>query len=203
MIYNFNKNSLFENRLIEPYAWDSPIILRSIDCNAKYDENSNIITITVPNGDNFISAGSSFKWVEGYPQSIGIAYSRCQKAIEYLNTDDLIMALQYIYNMPLSPYFVHLFESDRYIMKNYKYIIDKIKDESDKIKIEQYLNSLIDKGKDEENMRRVNPKMYIFVKTNLENLILYLKSKCEAFFWFYHGLPQLSQLGVFQNGDSI
>ena len=92
---------------------------------------------------------------------------------------------------------------ESYIMKNYKYIIDKIKDESDKIKIEQYLNSLIDKGKDEENMRRVNPKMYIFVKTNLENLILYLKSKCEAFFWFYHGLPQLSQLGVFQNGDSI
>lgn len=203
MIYNFNKNSLFENRLIEPYVWDSPIILRSIDCSAKYDEHANTITITIPNGDDFICAGSSFKWVEGYPQSIGIAHNRCEKALEYLKADDLIMALQYIYNMPLSPYFVHLFESDRPIMKNFKYVLDKIEDESEKQKIEQYLTSLIDKGKDEENMRKNNPKMFIFVKTNFENLILYLKSKCEVFFWFYHGLPQLSQLGVFQNGDSI
>lgn len=203
MIYNFNKNLLFENKLVEPYAWDTPIILRSVDCNAKYDENTNTISITIPNGDEFTCAGSSFKWVEGYPQSIGIAYSRCEKALEYLKSDDLIMAIQYIYNMPLSPYFVHLFESDRATLKNFNYVLNKIEDEGEKQKIEQYLNSLIDKGKDEENLRKNNPKMFIFVKTNFENLILYLKSKCEVFFWFYQGLPQVSQLGVFQNGNSI
>lgn len=81
MIYNFNKNLLFENKLVEPYAWDTPIILRSVDCNAKYDENTNTISITIPNGDEFTCAGSSFKWVEGYPQSIGIAHSRCEKLL--------------------------------------------------------------------------------------------------------------------------
>lgn len=203
MIYNFNKNILFENQLVEPYVWDSPIILSSIDCKAKYDENSNTINIKVPNGDEFTCAGSSFKWTDGYPQSIGMAYSRCDKALEYLKADDLVMSIQYIYNMPMSPYFVRLFENDRAILKEFKYVLSKIEDQSEKEKIEQYLNNLIEKGKDEENMRKNNPKLFIFVKTCFENLILYLKSKCEVFFWFYQGLPQISQIGLFHNGNSI
>lgn len=198
MIYNFNINSLFETYQVEPYVIESPIILNSIDCNAKYDKDYNNIKINVPNGDEFVCAGSSFKWVEGYPQSIVLAHQRCKSALDCLKADDIVMSLQYIYNMPNSPYYVHLFQTDKGIMTHFNYIIEKSNDDEMRKEIKQYLTSLLDSGKDSENMRKNNPKLFIFVKTNLENMILYLKSKCEVFFWFYQGLPQLSQSGMFQ-----
>ena len=190
-----NTNRLNEANDISPYVKDSPIILKSLDCSAEYNKDNNTISIKVANSDEFVCAASSFKWVEGYPQTIGMAYERCINALKLLKNDDIISALQEIYKMPYAPYYVYLFNSDKNMLKNFTYIIGKESEETSK-KIEQFLTMVLQKDEEAEKLKKSDTKLYNMVKTKLENQILYLKSKCEVFFWFYLGLPQLTKFGI-------
>lgn len=189
-------NTLNEAKILEPYSPNSPIVLKSIDCEAKYEKDANIVRIKVPNSDEFVCSSQSFKWVDGYPQSIAMAYSKCEQALKHLKNDEIMLVLVNLYKLPYSPYFVYLFESDKSIMKDFKYLSEKMEGEENKKRLEQFLTSLLEEGKDELNIRKTDIKFFNLVKNSLENLILYLKSKCEVFFWFYQGLPQLTQFGI-------
>ena len=74
--------------------------------------------------------------------------------------------------------------------------LDKMEGEENKKRLKQFLTSLLEEGIDEHDIKKTDPKFFNLVKESLENLILYLKSKCEVFFWFYQGLPQLTQFGI-------
>jgi hypothetical protein len=189
-------NKLHESRIVEPYSPDSPIVLKSIGCKAEYNKDNKTIKITIPNSDEFVCSAQSFKWVEGYPQSIGLAHAKCETALKHLKNDEIISVLTNLYNLPYSPYFVYLFETDKAIMKDFTYIADKMEGEENKKRLKQFFTSLIEEGIDEHNIKKTDIKFFNFVKECLENLILYLKSKCEVFFWFYQGLPQLTQFGI-------
>jgi hypothetical protein len=188
--------TLNEAKNAEPYTPDSPIVLKSIGCEANYDKEIKTITIKTPNSDEFICSAQSFKWVEGYPQSIALTYAKCEQALKHVKNDEIMLALVNLYKMPYSPYFVHLFESDKSMMKDFKYISQKMEGEENKKRLEQFLTSLLEEGKDDLNIKKTDVKFFNMVKNSLENLILYLKSKCEVFLWFYQGLPQLTQFGI-------
>lgn len=190
-----NHDMLNENKNVEPYTRDTPIVLKSLACKATFNSENNTISIVVPNNDEFVCSSSAFKWVEGYPKSIGQSHKRCETALNCLKTDDLVGALQQIYKLPYAPFFVYLFEKDRPMLKSFSYIIDKI-NEKDKERIELFLKSIIEESEDVSKLKKSDPETYKFLKELLENLILYLKSKCEVFYWFYQGLPQLSQFGI-------
>jgi type IV secretory pathway VirB9-like protein len=103
--------------------------------------------------------------------------------------------MQEIYKLPYAPYFVYLFEKDKSMLKNFTYILDKVEDEK-KESVELFLKSIIE-GKEEVNkLKKSEIQNYNFIKENLENIVLYLKCKCEVFYWFYQGLPQLTQFGI-------
>lgn len=188
--------NLHESRSVEPYSPDSPIVLKSIGCTAEYDKDSKTIKITTPNSDEFVCASQSFKWVEGYPQSIGLAHAKCEAALKHLKNDEIISALTNLYKLPYSPYFVYLFEMDKSIMKNFTYVANKMEGEENKKRLKQFFTSLLEEGIDEHDIKKTDIKFFNLVKESLENLILYLKSKCEVFYWFYQGLPQLTQFGI-------
>ena len=187
--------SINEGNEVVPYVKDSPIVLKSLDCSAKYNAENNTISIKVANSDEFVCGASSFKWVEGYPQTIGMAYERCENGLKLLKNDDIISALQEIYKMPYAPYYVYLFNSDKNMLKNFTYIIGE---ESSEISqsIEQFLTLTLQKNEEAEKLKKSDTKLYNMIKTRLENQVLYLKCKCEVFFWFYQGLPQLTKFGI-------
>jgi hypothetical protein len=188
--YNINESSE-----VLPYVKDSPIVLKTLDCSAKYNQDNNTITIKISNSDEFVCAASSFKWVEGYPQSFCLSYERCKNALKFLKNDDIISALQEIYKMPYAPYYVYLFNSDKNMLKGFTYILGQEKDENSE-RIEQFLTLTLQKDEEAEKLKKSDSKLYNLIKTRLENQILYLKCKCEVFFWFYQGLPQLTQFGL-------
>lgn len=188
--------NLNESKSVEPYSPDSPIVLKSIGCKAEYSKDSKTIKITIPNSDEFVCSAQSFKWVEGYPQSVGLAHAKCETALKHLKNDEIISALTNLYKLPYSPYFVYLFETDKSIMKNFTYVSNKMEGEENKKRLKQFLTSLLEEGVDEHDIKKTDPKFFNLVKESLENLILYLKSKCEVFYWFYQGLPQLTQFGI-------
>lgn len=190
-----NHNMLNENKIVEPYTRDTPIVLKTLNCKATFNPGNNTISIIVPNNDEFVCSSSAFKWVEGYPKSIGQAHKRCEAALNFLKNDDFVGSFQQIYKLPYAPFFVFLFEKDRVMLKNFSYILDKI-DEKNKEKIELFLKSILEESEDVSKLKKSDPETYNFLKQTLENLILYLKSKCEVFYWFYQGLPQLSQFGI-------
>ncbi len=183
------------SKIVEPYSKDAPIVLKTLECKAIYDDKIHTITIQVPNGDEFICSANTFKWVEGYPKSIGACHKRCENALNHLKNDNLIEVFQEIYKLPYAPFFVYLFEKDKPMLKNFSYIIDKAND-SDKEKVELFLKSILEENEDINKLKKSEVEIYNFLKENLENLILYLKSKCEVFYWFYQGLPQLTQFGI-------
>lgn len=120
---------LNESKIVEPYSKDAPIVLKTLNCKASYDDSNHTITIEVPNKDSFVCSANSFKWVEGYPKSIGLSHKRCESALNYLKTDDILGAFQEIYKLPYAPYFVYLFEKDQPMLKNFTYILDKVNEE--------------------------------------------------------------------------
>lgn len=187
--------SINEANEVVPYVKDSPIVLKSLDCSANYNAENNTISIKVANSDEFVCAASSFKWVEGYPQTIGMAYERCENALKLLKNDDIISALQEIYKMPYAPYYVYLFNTDKNMLKNFTYIIGEESLETSK-SIEQFLTLTLQKDEEAEKLKKSDTKLYNMIKVRLENQVLYLKSKCEVFFWFYQGLPQLTKFGI-------
>lgn len=187
--------SINEANEVVPYVKDSPIVLKSLDCSANYNAENNTISIKVANSDEFVCAASSFKWVEGYPQTIGMAYERCENALKLLKNDDIISALQEIYKMPYAPYYVYLFNTDKNMLKNFTYIIGKESIETSQ-SIEQFLTLTLQKDEEAEKLKKSDTKLYNMIKERLENQVLYLKSKCEVFFWFYQGLPQLTKFGI-------
>lgn len=187
--------SINEANEVVPYVKDSPIVLKSLDCSANYNAENNTISIKVANSDEFVCAASSFKWVEGYPQTIGMAYERCENALKLLKNDDIISALQEIYKMPYAPYYVYLFNTDKNMLKNFTYIIGKESIETSQ-SIEQFLTLTLQKNEEAEKLKKSDTKLYNMIKERLENQVLYLKSKCEVFFWFYQGLPQLTKFGI-------
>lgn len=192
----YNKNiSLSESKITEPHSKDAPIVLKSIDCKAIFNNSNKTISIEVPNGDTFVCSASTFKWVEGYPKSIGLSHKRCENALNFLKSDDFLGAFKEIYKLPYSPFFVYLFETDKAMLKSFSYITDKI-EEKNKEKIELFLKSLIEEIDEPNTLKKSDPESYNFLKETLENQILYLKAKCEVFYWFYQGLPQLSQFGI-------
>jgi hypothetical protein len=190
-----NYKSINESKIVAPYTKDAPIVLKSLDCKAFYNDENYTITIEVPNGNQFVCANNTFKWVEGYPKSIALSHKRCETALNNLKNDNLIEAMQEIYKLPYAPYFVYLFEKDKSMLKNFTYILDKVEDEK-KESVELFLKSIIE-GKEEVNkLKKSEIQNYNFIKENLENIVLYLKCKCEVFYWFYQGLPQLTQFGI-------
>jgi hypothetical protein len=187
--------SINESNEVLPYVQDSPIVLKSLECSANYNKENNTIIIKVANSDEFVCAASTFKWVEGYPQSVGLSYERCKNALKLLKNDDIIGCLQEIYKMPYAPYYVYLFNSDKNMLKNFSYIAHEESEENKK-RIEHFLSLVLQKDDEVEKMKKSDTKFYNLIKSKLENQILYLKSKCEVFFWFYQGLPQLTQFGI-------
>jgi len=190
-----NYSILNESKIVEPYSKDAPIVLKTLECKASYDDAIHVITIQVPNGDEFVNSTNSFKWAEGYPKSIGLSHKRCENALNHIKNDNLIEALQEIYKLPYAPFFVYLFEKDKKMLKDFSYILDKT-DEKNKEKVELLLKTILEESEDINKLKKSESENYIFLKENLENLILYLKSKCEVFYWFYQGLPQLTQFGI-------
>lgn len=184
-----------ESKIVEPYSKDAPIVLKTLNCKASYDDANHTITIEVPNKDVFVCSANSFKWVEGYPKSIGLSHKRCESALNFLKNDNLIEAFQEIYKLPYAPYFVYLFEKDQPMLKTFSYILDKVKEEN-KENIELFLKSILEESEEVSKLKKSDTENYNFIKETLENEILYLKSKCEVFYWFYQGLPQLTQFGI-------
>jgi hypothetical protein len=186
---------LSEGKVNEPHTKEAPIVLQSINCKALFNNTNKTITIEVPNGDTFVSSASAFKWVEGYPKSIGLSHKRCETALNHLMNDNFIDAYKEIYKLPYAPFFVYLFETDRPMLKNLSYITDKT-NETNKEKVEIFIKTMIEEKEESTNLKKSDPETYNFIKKTLENQILYLKAKCEVFYWFYQGLPQLSQFGI-------
>ena len=81
------------------------------------------------------------------------------------------------------------------MLKNLSYITDKT-NETNKEKVEIFIKTMIEEKEESTNLKKSDPETYNFIKQTLENQILYLKAKCEVFYWFYQGLPQLSQFGI-------
>lgn len=59
-----------------------------------------------------------------------------------------------------------------------------------------FLKSILEESEEVSKLKKSDTENYNFIKQTLENQILYLKSKCEVFYWFYQGLPQLTQFGI-------
>ena len=51
---------LNESKIVEPYSKDAPIVLKTLNCKASYDDSNHTITIEVPNKDSFVCSANSF-----------------------------------------------------------------------------------------------------------------------------------------------
>lgn len=186
---------LNEGAIPEPYVKHSPIVLKNVGCSAVYDDEKKTISITIQNKDEFIISCDTFKWREGYPRSIMMAHKRCEDAITQIQSGKIMEGFQSIFKLPYSPYLLELFHSDRPMLDDLRYVTDSAAG-IDKERIEQFLAALLEEGEDESTLRKSDPEVYQFFKDALVNLVTYLKCKCEVFFWFYQGLPQLSMNGI-------
>lgn len=194
MIKNFEEY-LLESNIPEPYIKNSPIVLTEVGCSADYNDDNKTISVLIPNGDEFVMSCQAFKWTEGYPKAIMYTHKRCDEALSQIKSGNIIGGMQNIFKMPYSPYLVYLFESDRPMLNDLRYVLDRSHD-FEKTRIDQFIASLLENNEDEDILRKSDPEVFQFFKEGLVDLVIYLKCKCEIFFWFYQGLPQLSTNGI-------